>query len=316
MDAISVAKLIVALTIACVACLVAVGLANAGDEDGPTVDIRTLDELRAHNEQLPPPTEGVDLGLKLRVVTYNVHNFVGYPEERGLERWEQYPEGKLALQVQAFGMLDAHIACLQECYADQPLQRSLAERLGYHARFFPGSRYEHCAGALLSRYPVLDCINLTFLKLDGEVQMTRHLGRSLILLPGGQQILVYGSHLAPSAHDELRLCQQIYEIDQALGRPMIWMGDMNIEPTHELYPWFAKIGLVDGFTHLGVAHVSTALKGDRDRGGIDYIFCTPDIADRLQSIEIVNEGPTALDPNDPQDVAASDHLPVLAVFGF
>lgn len=28
------------------------------------------------------------------------------------------------------------------------------------------------------------------------------------------------------------------------------------------------------------------------------------------------EGATALDPNDPQDVAASDHLAVLAVFGF
>ena len=91
---------------------------------------------------------------------------------------------------------------------------------------------------------------------------------------------------------------------------MIWMGDWNIQRTHApIQAVSRRMGLVDGFVHLGLPHTTTSLKGDRSRGGIDYIFCTPDIADRLESIEVVARGAAALDPNDPESIAASDHLP-------
>ena len=112
------------------------------------------------------------------------------------------------------------------------------------------------------------------------------------------------------------LIEEVCRLDLALKRPMIWMGDWNIQRTHVLYKRFHKMGLVDAFVHLDLPHTTTSLKGDRTRGGIDYIFCTPDIADRLESIEIVARGSAALDPNDPKSIAASDHLPVLAVFRF
>ncbi len=278
--------------------------------------IRTLEDLRAHNGTLPLPTGAEPIGLRLRVLTYNIHNFRGYPEDLGTERWRSHPQEKLNIQLRALGMLDAHVASLQECSYDKNLQLRLVDRLGYRASFFPASYHKHCAGATLSRYPLLDSINLTFLELDGQVTMKRFLGRSLVRLPGGQEILIYGGHYDPTPEGELDLIEQVFRTDQALRRPMIWMGDWNIERTHRLYGRFKKMGLVDGFVHLGLPHTTTGLKGDRSRGGIDYIFCTPDIADRLESIEVVARGAATLDPNDPSSVAASDHLPVLAVFRF
>ena len=282
----------------------------------PGHTIKTLEELKTHNSKLPPAARGVEVGLKLRVLTYNIHNFRGCPEELGGERWELEPREKLDLQLRALGMLDAHVASLQECFHDKGLQLRLVNQLGYRASFFPASYHEHCAGATLSRYPLLDSVNLTFLELNGEVKMKRFLGRSLVRLPGRHEILVYGGHYDPDPDQEMALVEQVLRTDQALGRPMIWLGDWNIERTHRLYGRFEKMGLVDAFAHLGMPHTTTGLKGDRRRGGIDYILCTPDIADRLESIEIVARGAATLDPTDPRSVAASDHLPVLAVFRF
>lgn len=278
--------------------------------------LKTLEALRAHNGKLPPPTQARNVGLKLRVLTYNIHNFRGYPEDLGSKRWESHPGEKLDIQLRTLGMLDAHIASLQECSYDKKLQLRLVDRLGYRTSFFPASHHKHCAGATLSRYPLLDSVNLTFLELHGQVRMKRFLGRSLVRLPGGQEILIYGGHYDPAPQGELDLVEQVIRMDRALQRPMIWMGDWNIERTHRLYGRFKTMGLVDGFVHLDLPHTTTGLKGDRSRGGIDYIFCTPDIADRLESIEVVARGSATLDPNDPDSIAASDHLPVLAVFRF
>jgi endonuclease/exonuclease/phosphatase family metal-dependent hydrolase len=278
--------------------------------------IRSLEELEVHNQRLPPAEDVVDVGLRLRVLTYNIHNFRGYPEELAEELWTREPEKRLTLPIRTLGMLDAHLISLQECAHEKKLQLELIERLGYSASFFRASHHRHCAGAFLTRFSLLDSVNLTFLELDGEVKMKRFLGRSLIQLPGGQQLLFYGGHYDPSPEEELRLCEEVMRLDRKLGRPMIWLGDWNITRTHSSYRWFQRMGLIDAFVHLGLPHTTTGLKGDRSRGGIDYIFCTPDIADRLQSIEIVNRGPATVDPNDSQSVAASDHLPVLAVFRF
>ncbi len=279
--------------------------------------IKTLEALQAHNATMPPPpAEARDTGLRLRVLTFNIHNFRGYPEDLGTARWKSDPQEKLDIQLRTLGMLDAHLASLQECDYDKPLQLQLIERLGYLASFFPASHHKHCAGATLSRYPLLDNLNLTFLEMEGQVVVKRFLGRSLVRLPGGQEILIYGGHYDPVPDAEMDLIEEVCRLDRALKRPMIWMGDWNIQRTHVLYKRFHKMGLVDGFVHLGLPHTTTSLKGDRTRGGIDYIFCTPDIADRLESIEIVARGAAALDPNDPKSIAASDHLPVLAVFRF
>ena len=89
-----------------------------------------------------------------------------------------------------------------------------------------------------------------------------------------------------------------------------------MERSHPLYHRFKKMGLVDAFVHLGLPDTTTTLKGDRGRGSIDYIFCTRDIIDCLESIEIVNQGAATLDSNTSGSIAASDHLPVLAVFRF
>lgn len=279
--------------------------------------IKTLEALQAHNATLPPPPAVPrDTGLRLRVLTFNIHNFRGYPEDLGTARWKSAPQEKLDIQLRTLGMLDAHLASLQECDYDKPLQLRLIERLGYLASFFPASHHKHCAGATLSRYPLLDNLNLTFLEMEGQVVVKRFLGRSLVRLPGGQEILIYGGHYDPNPDAEMDLIEEVCRLDRALKRPMIWMGDWNIQRTHVLYKRFHRMGLVDAFVHLDLPHTTTSLKGDRTRGGIDYIFCTPDIADRLESVEIVARGAAALDPNDPESIAASDHLPVLAVFRF
>jgi endonuclease/exonuclease/phosphatase family metal-dependent hydrolase len=277
--------------------------------------IKTAEKLRIHNGRLPPPAGAIEVGLKLRLLTYNIHNLRGYPDELAAKQWQVNPREKLDLQLRAFGMLDPHVASLQECFHDKKLQLELVEQLGYRGSFFPASYHWHCAGAILSRYPLLDSVNLTFFELNEKVKMKRYLGRSLIRLPGGQEILIYGGHYDPEPEDELALIEQIYQIDQALQRPMIWMGDWNMERSHPLYHRFKKMGLVDTSVHLGLPDKTTTLT-DLGRGGIDYIFCTRDIIDRLESIEIVNQGAATLDSNTSGSIAASDHLPVLAVFRF
>ena len=118
---------------------------------GPAV--KTLEALQAHNAGLPPPTEARDTGLRLRVLSFNIHNFRGYPEDLGTARWKSHPEDKLDIQLRTLGMLDAHLASLQECAYDKPLQLRLIDRLGYRASFFPASHHTHCAGATLESIP-------------------------------------------------------------------------------------------------------------------------------------------------------------------
>ena len=87
--------------------------------------IKTLEALQAHNATLPPaPAETRDTGLRLRVLTFNIHNFRGYPEDLGTARWKSDPQEKLDIQLRTLGMLDAHLASLQECDYDKPFSSS------------------------------------------------------------------------------------------------------------------------------------------------------------------------------------------------
>ena len=281
---------------------------------GPAV--KTLEALQAHNAGLPPPTEGRDTGLRLRVLTFNIHNFRGYPEDLGTARWKSHPEDKLDIQLRTLGMLDAHLASLQECAYDKPLQLRLVERLGYRASFFPASHHKHCAGATLSRYPLLDSLNLTFLEMGGQVVMKRFLGRSLVRLPGGQEILIYGGHYDPVPDAEMDLIEEVCRLDRALKRPMIWMGDWNIQRTHVYtndsagWDWWMPLPTWACLIPPPASR-ETAPGAASTTSSAPRTSPTASSPSRWWLAEAA-----ALDPNDPESIAASDHLPVLAVFRF
>ncbi|MFG0334277.1 MAG: endonuclease/exonuclease/phosphatase family protein [Maioricimonas sp. JB049] len=251
---------------------------------------------------------------QLRVIAYNVLQCSGWPKNSPLAqraRQEKQMARRYALEL---ALYDPDIVTFSES-PGEALTGEIARLLGMEHHRFEGGSFP---GTFMSRLKVTA-------PRDTPVQgdrpaglFTRHWGRAVVELPGGEPLIVHSAHLFPVADPTVRL----REIDAMLasmqsdldaGRSMILMGDLNHGPDSEEYRRWITAGWVDTFAKVGEGDGLT-FRADDPEYRIDYVMATGPIADHIREARPLYEGAFRRDSADKYSFALSDHLPQLAVF--
>lgn len=250
----------------------------------------------------------------LRVITYNVKQGTGWPENRPLAI-QAVAEGQMATLL-ASNLASYHpdIISFSESPSEE-IVREAARLLGMNYVRFPSGGY--WPGTLLSRFEIIDAQNVP---LDGARPsdlFTRHWGRATIKLPDGGSLIVHSAHLYPGEpairQQEIEAMLASMQADLDAGRSMLLMGDLNHTPNTEEYRRWIDAGWVDAFAEVGTGEGFTFDAGTPARR-IDYVMATGPIADQIVESRPLFEGAFRLDLTNPEAIALSDHLPQFAEF--
>lgn len=254
---------------------------------------------------LPPaPVQAPPPGEPLRVLAFNVHQ--GFRNAAVLDP---------GLFVEVLRELDADVVALQESDTGRftsgnlDLVTLLARRLGYHAHHGPPTHEQSVGVALLSRHPIREA---TYHALPSTTDNRFYLEARLDV--HGQDLWVYVVHLGLPAPDRLAQSEALLARAQARA-PRVLAGDFNSCPEglcpgyeggpDDVYARVLAAGHQDAWTAAGGARDDPAgftYDSARPFERIDYVFASEGL--RVLRAETVRI---------PGALAASDHLPVLAV---
>lgn len=250
-----------------------------------------------------PPAAGEDV----KVMAFNVHqgfSNAGVVDPAALERVlrEESPDVVMLQESDTPRITSANVDVVTY----------LSERLGYHAAYGPPTSAESFGVGLLSRFPILEANVVPLPSTEDnryflEARLDVH----------GTDVWAYAVHLGLPAED--RMAQTTVLLDRAASRsgPRILAGDWNSCPTSacpeyeagedDVYPRmtaaFADARVAAGHPvddEAGLTYEATRL---HER--IDYVFVSRDV-------QVVSQGTI----RSPSALAASDHLPVVAVLSF
>ena len=250
----------------------------------------------------------------LRILTYNL--YFG-----GADRLEEIYTVLAHVGADVVGLTEAD---------DPATVATLAERLGLHHIWAEGSGDRHIA--TLSRYPILEW------RIYRTPPLTQAVLETKLALPSGA-ISVYNAHFLPTLllPFEVRRWQAAGKLLQVIRAgqpgPHLILGDLNaIAPGDRVLqhnnpprmrrlmalqlniifrlalPRLLKAGYVDCFRHLHPhADGFTWMPGNRTTR-YDYILADNAMAARLQACRVIDDIEAVC--------TASDHLPLLAEFGW
>lgn len=277
----------------------------------------------------------------MRVLTYNIH---GWKTADGRPNWDGVARVIEQTGADLVGLNEVFYPRAVEGVAGSALE-ALARRVGMHYTFGPCVRWpaqEHMpadayGNALLSRWPIVaaaahhltpkeeDALNV----LAGKEP--RGLLEARILLPGGETLTVYVTHL-DHTDEEARLVQLRVArtwLGRDRNRPHLVMGDFNAisawdfaghpellaaiaahpkgqnlarDQGPRVIAQMEKAGYVDTYTRFGKP-IQRSYLPSTEPLRIDYIFASMPLAERVKSCEIWA---------DPSGDEPSDHRPVLA----
>ena len=271
---------------------------------------------------------------QLRVITYNVYSFNGYPIDRLklqgyftnkpdkaiIDKVRTQIPTRLALELEIYA---PDIISFQEVRGEANVAK-VADLLGMNYAFFPGSPNADFPGAIITRYEILESTSRPI--LDGECPpelFTRHWGRVLIQADS-EKIAVHTAHLYPgSANSQIRI-REIREIlsriddDIEKGYSVLIAGDLNHKPdTQEHREWIGA-GFNDTWAQKnklpGFTFPSTGAREDGEDYRIDYILTLGFTEFKLRDSKILYEGAFRTYKDSPLSFALSDHLPVISIF--
>lgn len=253
-----------------------------------------------------------------RVLTYNVHGWVGLDEER---RWDRVGDVIAETGAGVIGLNEVHQPHPSQTRRPGPLDE-LCRRLDCQHVFAPTlestpwPEWSNMAygNALLSRHPITHHANLSLPALP-DVE-PRGLLETVVALPG-IDLTVYVTHLhAPATEPAENLRREqveaILDVVERGSATHLIVGDFNsVVPAerrpHEVAGALQPIldaGYVDAFKAVGEGEGLT-FSTDDARWRIDYVFVAPALADRLVACRRID---------NPTVRVASDHFPVMATF--
>ena len=257
----------------------------------------------------------------LRSISYNILACLGYPENdanRGRFRAmaPQQPE-RMAHELQLYS---PDVVTFSESVSEETA-KVIASAMRMNFSWFPPGVPSFKGypigfpGTIMTRHKILESQNAPGNK-DSELY-TRHWGRAVIQT-GTEEIVVHTGHLNPHKSEtrmrEIDGMLAVMEKDQKSGRSILFQGDLNHRPDTPEYQRWAAAGFVDSFLARGTGQPFTS-NSISPRGRIDYIWVYGPLIQRLKEARCLFEGAFRTNPEDPQSVALSDHLPVMAVFG-
>jgi len=241
----------------------------------------------------------------MRVASYNIHDGIGLDGEFRLDRIARFIG---AMNVDLIGLQEVPRYLRAASGLDSI--RALAEATGMYGAFAPsytwygvgpvgsesgkGLEWPQYGNGLLSRYPIrwVETHPLPYCETRGAYVERRGLLEALIAGPE-QDFMVMVTHLGLDAYERQQQVEEISARMRAVGRPLIFMGDCNSEPTSDPIVTLTRTLTV---VPVEVAPGWTFPAASPDRQ-LDYIFVRGFVIQR-------NLFTRASD--------ASDHLPVLA----
>src|SRR6056297_1274613 len=251
----------------------------------------------------------------LRVIAYNVYECTGWPKDR--------PLGKRATDLQQMPERFANELALYAPdiinFSESPSEKivnQIAERLGMNVVRFPSSG--KWPGSLLSRFEIVEPQNVPVVGGKRSPDLfTRHWGRAIVKLPGGDDLIVHSAHLHPSDQEvrvrEIDAMSASMKANLEADRSMLLMGDLNHEPMPPEYSAWWEAGWIDTFTKAGEG-TGLSIKSDTPTRRIDYVMAAGPIAHQVVESRPLFEGAFRVNNDDTNSFALSDHLPQLAVF--
>lgn len=254
---------------------------------------------------------GCETNTDITVMTYNIHHAEGTDGKLDLDR--------IASVIKHTG---ADLVGLNEVdnnfgprsnYNDQA--KILAESLNMHYVFGPALKSGSpgnpnlYGNAILSRFPITHSANHPLITDPG------HEPRACIaatITIGGDDYTFIATHL-DNVKTEMRVkqAQNIIAIIENIDTPVILAGDFNCPPpdankTEQSSQTSRPVAIIlekleSSFAIAGIGPANTI--GSTTK--IDYIFVSPDLADKVKNATVIRTDQTA---------TASDHLPMIAEF--
>lgn len=257
---------------------------------------------------------------ELRTIIYNVLACLGFPRtEENAQRFAlmqpQQPR-RMAAELQLYRP-DIITFCES---VTRDVAQSIATDLGMQFAYFPPGVPSYNGypigfpGTVFTKHRIVESQNAPG-ATDPDLY-TRHWGRAVVATPR-EEIVVFSAHLHPrdASIREREISGILREIEKEMktGRSLLFQGDLNHSPETPEYRRWVEAGLVDTFAAKGTGQPFTSSPIE-PKSRIDYIWAHGPIAQRLQEARALFEGAFRTNPADPQSVALSDHLPVMAVF--
>jgi endonuclease/exonuclease/phosphatase family metal-dependent hydrolase len=236
----------------------------------------------------------------IRIGTYNILGFQGYPEDEAKkELGNLYELKRIEHFVEVISSLQTDILCLQEG-ANTFLLVEYARRLGVNVATFPTTTY--FPGGIFSRFPILEVRPFNIPKTSGVPPFSRHGGAALLDV-AGVPLWVVSIHAYP--HEETVRVQEaailadmIDELAQ-VSPYVIVGGDFNERIDGSLHRVLKERGFVNALEITGPMQP------------IDHLYVSPNLAGHIRAGWIVTENGFRLGAPGTGTWANSDHIPVL-----
>ncbi len=252
----------------------------------------------------------------MRIVTYNVFGFRGYPSGEGAKLLG-WPPGEKGIEhfSTVFAELEADILAIQEG-AEAAFIQAIACRLGYNLATIPSPG--RWPGHILTRYPILESRVFSHYGPQAlDLPLSRHLGAALLEIEDGIRLWVMSIHLYPGVENgHRRLAEKdivLARVDELLNHTpnLVLLGDFNSEVQEPLHQELVAKGFMNA-----MASSKTGLQYTMDTVGepqctIDHIYLSPSLKPRFVDAHVVRKPGFRSDgPQVPGLMVHSDHLPV------
>lgn len=260
-----------------------------------------------------------DRAAALRVIAYNIYKGTGWPKD-GERTAKAYEMGQLPARLaRELALYEPDIINFSES-PPEPVIKEISVHLNMDYVVFPSGG--NWPGTLLSRLKILESANAPLAGGQRPDDLfTRHWGRAILELPGGESLTVHSAHLYPHDTPEAGAIRK-REIEEILrvasedirdNKPAIVMGDLNHTPLMPEYSQWINAGWTDTFTQAGRGDGMT-IPADEPSKRIDYVLAGGSIAAQVREARPLFEGAFRTNPADPGSFALSDHLPQYAQF--
>jgi endonuclease/exonuclease/phosphatase family metal-dependent hydrolase len=260
----------------------------------------------------------------LCTISYNILACRGFPDtdanRERLARAKPQMTARVALEL---GLYAPDLITLSESPSEQVVA-DIAARMGMNYAWFPGGWEGDedypggFPGTILTRLPIVEKENCPLVAGERpEKLFTRHWCRALIKTDA-EDLAIFSAHLHP--HDAATRKNEVTEILRVIepvmrsGQSLLLQGDLNHTPDGPEYARWVNAGLVDALAASGNGD-QRSFSSIKPTERIDYVWAAGPIAQRLTECHVLFEGGFRTNPDDPQSIALSDHLPVLARFG-
>ena len=263
-----------------------------------------------------------ETAAELRTISYNVLAFRGYPTgSESRARLDSEAASLPERTAEALATFAPDVVTLQEAPSAEVSAR-FAKALGFNHVWLDGGwegddRYPGgFPGVIATRYAIVEHENRPSAGAPHDAELfSRHLGRALLETPSGK-LHVVSAHFHASDHPvRMREAAAIVALIDQLrtSAPVLLQGDLNHQPGDPEYQVWLDAGLVDTAAKMGAGSQMTA-NSIRPRARIDYVWATPDLAERATAARVLDGPPFQPDGDDETSYALSDHLPVMAAF--